>query len=242
MTDRIAMVPGTPLLIPEIAAGAAPELADVRQASLERVAWAARAAGTITVLAQDPQASVLSLTHLDDVVNLHPLGLSAGVNAAEPDGLAHRRKSPPSMSGSDLPVAVLVAAWLAAAAGVTIDEVWSVPSDPGRVALPARIAESEGLLLIADGTSTRTPKAPGSFVDGAEEFDTAVTEALRSVDAAFFLDARRATDAQRFGVQGLGAWAAAATIVTTSSSTWSGEVDLVVDPFGVCYTVAAWRA
>ena len=238
MIERIATVPGTPLLIPDIASGAADELGDVRRAALGRVAWAAGDSGRIIVLAQDPSASATTRTHLPDRVSLAQLGLDAHVTVAPQD----RREATDSDDGEAISVSVLVAAYLASAAGVIIDELWSMPVDPTLVGVPPDIADGEGIVLIADGSSTRTTKAPGSFVDGAPEFDDRLVESVASIDVDFLTDTQRAVDADRFGVQGLGAWAAAAHLTGDLAGEWVGEVDLATDPYGVLYLVAGWTA
>lgn len=245
MIERIATVPGTPLLIPGIASGAADELGDVRRAALGRVAWAAGDSGRITVLAQDPSARAMTRAHLPDRVSLAPLGLDSDVSAAGGRSRGAYGDARAATDGDDadpLPVSVLVAAYLASTAGVVIDELWSMPSDPTRVGVPPDITAGAGIVLIADGSSTRTPKAPGSFVEGAVEFDDALVASVASIDREFLTDSRRALDADRFGVQGLGVWAAAAHLTGDLAGEWVGEVDLSTDPYGVCYLVAGWTA
>lgn len=250
--ERIATVPGTPLLIPDIASGAADELGEVRRAALGRVAWAAGDSGRIIVLAQDPSASAMTRTHLPNCVSLTPLGLNADLasagehsRAAPDNSRVSHEDSRAVMDGDDaeaLPVSVLVAAYLASAASVVIEDVWTVPSNPNLVDVPPDIAAGAGIVLIADGSSTRSPKAPGSFVEGAVEFDDALVEAVASIDREFLTDSKREHDADRFGVQGLGVWAAAAHLTGELAGDWIGEVDLSTDPYGVCYLVAGWTA
>ncbi len=154
----------------------------------------------------------------------------------------HSRAGTDPDDGVALPVSVLVAAYLASAAGVVIDDLWSMPSNPTLVGVPPDIATDAGIVLIADGSSTRTPKAPGSLVEGAAEFDDALVESVASIDREFLTDSRRALDADRFGVQGLGVWAAAAHLTGDLAGDWVGEVDLSTDPYGVSYLVAGWTA
>lgn len=240
MTARIATVPGTPLLIPAVAAGAAEELADVRHAALGRVAWAGGTRGRVSVLAQDPAVSVPTRHELGPCLSLAAVGLTECLCGQPGESCERVRDEGAVLATRELPVAVVVAAWLADRAGVGIDGVWSVPSDPESVPLPEGAAEADGLVLIADGSSARTPKAPAALVEGAVEFDDVLTESITSVNVEFFLDERRSADARNFAVQGLGAWAAAAQVTGLMPGRWVGEIDIAVDPYGVLYVVAGW--
>jgi len=238
---RIAIVPGTPLLIPAVASGAAVELDDVRAASIARVAWAAGDTGHVTVLAQDPSATHVSRVELPESIDLGALGLHLDVRA----GLERLPASGPGTdrqgsSAQFVPVSVLVAAWLAQAAGVRIDAAWSVPTDPAMGEWSGDVAGTEGLLLIADGSCTRTAKAPGSFVEGAVEFDDRLAAAIKEVDTGYLTDPARGADAHLFGAQGLGVWSVGASLVAGSSAHWLGAIDLTADPYGVNYLVAGW--
>lgn len=242
MTTRIAVVPGTPMLIPYVASGAAIELSDIRRAAVDRVAWAAGGGRRINVLAQDPAANSVVEHRLPPRVSLSTLGAASFVGNSAID--SDRKEDSPHQVGDSHPdapaVSVLVAAWLAAASNVDMGRVWSAPVDPRLVALPTDLDDADGLLVIADGSSTRTPKAPGSFVEGAHDFDDRLLASIRELDVDFFTDEQRATDVDRFGVQGLGALEAAARLTRQCGDNWVGEVDLAADPYGVFYVVAGW--
>lgn len=240
MITRIATVPGTPLLIPAVAAGAAQEIADVRHAALGRVAWAGGPRGRVSVLAQDPSVSKTTRRDVDSCVSLASLGLNECLCGLARESCERVRDADVRPSATELPVAVLVAAWLADRAGVEIDGVWSVPTDPESVTLPEGLAEADAVVLIADGSAARTPKAPAALVEGAVDFDEQLIEAISSVDVAFFHGARRGADARDFEVQGLGAWAAAVQTTGLLPGHWVGEVDIAADPYGVLYMVAGW--
>lgn len=233
MTTRIATVPATPLLIPEVAAGAAAEFHELREAALQRVRWAAGSDNRVIILAADPGVREVMELPVSSRLDLSGLGLPSASGAATPDGPKERPV-----------VSALVGVWLAAAAEVEIASIWAVPVDPQRaIAHPTPDLDQRdvGVVLIADGSATRTPKAPGSFVEGALEFDDRLIDAVRSVDVDYFLDPARVDDVERFGVQGLGAWAVGARFARAQTGEWSGEVDLAADPLGVQYLVAGWR-
>lgn len=242
MISRIASVPGTPLVIPEVAAGASSELDDVRAAALARVSWAAEGGGFVTVLAQDPAVLGVTASRLPESVSLSPLGLDGEI----PTGGFSRPEPKDELAGREpvvhtVPVSVMVAVWLAATAGVRIADVWLVPDDPAGVTDHPDLEITGGLLVVADGSATRTPKAPGSFVEGSIEVDDRLVRAMDAVDADYFLDPARSRDARQFGIQGLGAWALAARLAIGTAAPWSGEVDITADPYGVLYVVAGWH-
>lgn len=233
MTTRIATVPATPLLIPEVAAGAAAEFHDVRGAALQRVRWAAGSDNRVILLAADPGVRSVVELPASSSLDLSGLGLPTSSDAATRDS-----------SGTRPVVSAMVGNWLAAAVEVEIASIWAVPADPAQALAhptPDLGQGDVGVVLIADGSATRTPKAPGSFVEGALEFDDRLTDAVSAVDVDYFLDPARVDDVERFGVQGLGAWAVAARFARTQTGEWSGEVDLAADPLGVQYLVAGWR-
>lgn len=242
---RIATVPGTPLLIPEVAAGAAGEFDDVRAAAIARVAWAAGTTGGVTVLTQDPSAMSVNPIELPAEVSLGSLGVPRQV-PTQAGRLTDRSEAEDVLgeTSRSLPVAVLVAAWLAHAAQVRVDAVWSVPVDPARVSDDdiSAIGAGQGVVLIADGSCTRTAKAPGSLVEGSVEFDDVIVAALVATDGDYFRDPDRSADAANFQAQGLGVWALASHLLGLSAvGDWIGEVDLTADPLGVMYVVGGWH-
>ncbi|MDP9182026.1 MAG: hypothetical protein M3P04_04535 [Actinomycetota bacterium] len=105
--------------------------------------------------------------------------------------------------------------------------LWGVPSGP--------LPEADSLLVVADGSAKRTPKAPGGFDPRAEGFDAGVVEALRAADAAALaaLDEDLATD---LWAAGAAAWRALAGV----PGPWRGEVLYADAPHGVGYVVATW--
>jgi hypothetical protein len=187
----IAVVPAAPALIPAVAAGAAGDLAATRDAALEAVAALLATQPDLVVLlgAADPGSPTAAYGPGDSGtvegfgVDLRvPLG--ARICAGEPVAAT----------------AVTVAAWLLHQVGFAGDvqgfalaDVEPGPDGPiDRVAeratavaaelrdLPGRVA----LLVAADGSACRTPKAPGSFDPRAEAFDTQLAEALAAGDPA----------------------------------------------------------
>ncbi|NMD56144.1 MULTISPECIES: hypothetical protein [Tsukamurella] len=143
----VAVIPGAPLLVPElVGAPGDPDADRLRSAALGAGAWLGARARTWRVVSSVP------LTRDDEA----PAGTFAGFGAdvivtAGPGGPSN--DLPPSPSW---PVPLLIAAWLRGA---------SAPS----VRLVEGDAEAEGLLFVLDGPNTLTARAPGGHrpEDGA---------------------------------------------------------------------------
>src|SRR5262249_49550701 len=102
-----------------------------------------------------------------------------------------------------------------------------------------------GLLVVGDGATTHTEKAPGYLDRRAAPFDAAVAEALANADPAglLALDARLATELNAIG---RAAWqvlagAALACADAADGRAWRGELTYSQAPYGVAYHVALWR-
>ncbi|MEV4604407.1 hypothetical protein AB0K15_44510 [Amycolatopsis sp. NPDC049253] len=100
--------------------------------------------------------------------------------------------------------------------------------------------ERVALLVMADGSASRTPKAPGYFDERAEAFDASVVqalergepEALRRLDSAL---------AEELLMQGRPALHVLGAAVHHAGRAVAGtEVHYVDDPYGVLYYVVTW--
>jgi hypothetical protein len=91
------------------------------------------------------------------------------------------------------------------------------------------------LLVMADGSATRSLKAPGSFDPAGEVFDATVTAALLSGDPALLAALSAPENVQ---AQGVPAWHEAARLMT--GTTYDPTLLADVAPFGVGYFVAVW--
>ena len=104
-------------------------------------------------------------------------------------------------------------------------------SRPGRTAL----------LVMGDGATGRTPRAPGPFDLRAEGWDDAVCELLARGDARGLagLDEQLASE---LGASGLPAWHTAAAAVRAPGGLASPHGTLLAyeAPYGVGYVVATW--
>ncbi|MGW2188380.1 hypothetical protein, partial [Streptomyces sp. NPDC001719] len=182
MLVAAAVCPCPPLLVPEVASGAAPELNGLRAACLDAVA-------------------VLAAARPDRLVVLGPAG-SAG-QGAYPQGAAGSFRSfgveadvrlgqGGPAGDRELPQSLAVAGWLlgrtgwaaAPVEGLGVGEMLEAARclDTGRelVAGDGRVA----LLVMGDGSACRTLKAPGYLDERAAGFDAAAARALGDADTA----------------------------------------------------------
>jgi len=230
-----AFCPCPPLLVPEVAAGAAAELDELRAACLQALDVLAAELLDLLVLVG---AGPLTAEHgAGSCGSLAPYGVDLTITLG--------RGAPASRAV--LPLSLTVGGWLLHRAG------WAGPVAALELSadLPARQsaalgaavaarAERVGLLVMGDGTACRSERAPGYLVVGAEEYDDALAEALVTVDLAGLaaLDQR---EAERFMVSGRVPWQCAASAATTTGRPLSGELLAAQAPYGVGYLVAVWR-
>ncbi|MBS4100522.1 hypothetical protein [Tsukamurella paurometabola] len=148
----VAVIPGAPLLVPELVGTPGDPDADrLRSAALAAGAWLGARAGTWRVIAAEP------VTRDDEASAGTLAGFGADVIVTTGPG-APSNDLPPS---SAWPVPLLLAAWLRGAAA---------PS--------TRIVDgddAEGLLFVLDGPNTLTARAPGGHrPEDLEVFDAQV--------------------------------------------------------------------
>jgi hypothetical protein len=108
----------------------------------------------------------------------------------------------------------------------------------GCVAIGEQIAASGGrvgLLIMADGSARRGPRAPGYLDERAAAFDAAVEDAIRSGDLDALLDIDPAL-ARELLAAGRPAWQVLAGAVHGQPP--AAEILYSGDPFGVAYLVA----
>ncbi|GAA4393036.1 hypothetical protein [Tsukamurella soli] len=165
----VIVVPGSPLLVPELAGVPGDPDADaVRAAAVDAARWLAARALRWVVVADgggdrpgtDEPAST------DDVAGAAPgtVGTFAGFGAPVPVALAGPAPSDPATATPGWPTPLLVAAWLRGA--VATPE--RAPQLVGRGGGP------DGVVFVLDGPITLTPRAPG----GHRPEDVAVFDAL----------------------------------------------------------------
>ncbi|WP_063735905.1 class III extradiol dioxygenase subunit B-like domain-containing protein [Streptomyces sp. RTd22] len=243
MLIAAAVCPCPPLLVPEVAAGAASELDALRAACLDAVAALAAARPERLIVAgpaehsgrgPHPQGATGSFRGFGVDVEVR-LGGSE-VAGSEAAGGAPGRPLPPSLA---------VGAWLLERAGWDVAPVEGLgvvePLAPERCIQVGRklaaSAERVALLVMGDGSACRTLKAPGYLDERAAAFDAEVARALASADTAALasLDEALAYELKAAGRAPLQVLAGAG-----EGAGLKGELRYDEAPYGVGYFVARW--
>jgi len=215
-----AVCPHPPLLVPQVAAGAAGELDELR-AACESAARPLSAADTVLVIGADTRTHKYS----------PPFGGSLA-----PWGVDRPIGEP---GGEKLPLSLLIGAWLRPdATGFVSVAADATAAECAALGQSLAADGNVGLLVMGDGSARRTEKAPGYLDPRAEPFDRAVTTALAKadVDALLALDPILAADLL---VAGRAPWQVLAGAARNAGL--AGEVLFDAAPYGVAYIVASWR-
>jgi hypothetical protein len=175
----IAIVPSAPVMVPELASGAAAELADLRDAVFEAAArlpdrWLAVGVGPTDATIGPDAVGTFAGYGADVVVRLAPGGAGAP---------------------SELPLCALITGWVRgctspqARAEVRVcahDDGFDAALARGRT-LRAEIdeaADAVGVLVVADGAHTLTPAAPGGYDPDSVPLQAALDDALACGNSA----------------------------------------------------------
>ena len=230
MLSTVAVVPEPPLLVPELATGAATETAALRAACREAARRLAAASESWIAVGADPGGR--------RTADSDARGSFIGFGVDVVVGLGPHAAGPVDPT---LPLPLLIAGWLRAGLPVTVrGETVAPDTDPGAcLALGTELArEAPALLIVGDGAATHTEKAPGYLDARAGPFDDAVAAALAAADpgALAALDPALATD---LWAVGRAPWQVLAG--ATRDSAWTGELLHSSRPFGVGYHVAVWQ-
>jgi len=226
-----AFCPCPPLIHPEVASGAAPELDDLRTACLDAV----------RAVAVEQNPDLVVVVGPDDRTGPYPRGSRGSLRPFGVDVVLGRGDG-----DAVLPPALSLGAWLCDEAGVTADvHAFGVAHDDEAArgaSVGAGLADRAprvALVVMGDGSARRDLKAPGGLDDRAEAFDRDVVQALASVDVDA-LAAMEPTTALALMSTGRAAWQAAAAAAASSNIAWSGTVLHESTPYGVGYLVATW--
>ena len=223
--------------MPEVAAGAAGELAVLR-AACDRAVRRLLAAGPDQVVVVGAGPAAARWADGDS-------GSFAGYGVALDVPLGPG----PALGPPRMPLSVTVGGWLLARAGyagpryavtvpagVSDPELagWACSVDGGGGVGGGRL----GLLVMGDGSARRSLAGPGYLDPRAEGFDAAVVRALREGDPAGLRALDPALGAQLLAV-GVPAWRLAGQLGL--SQTFHAELLYDDAPYGVGYLVAAWQ-
>jgi hypothetical protein len=226
--SAIAIVPSTPVLVPELTGAAAAEIADLTAAVLAAAALL------------PPRWIVVGAGPADDVFGPGGAGTFAGFGVD-----VRVRLSPPTSPEPpvELPLCALVGAWVRgqaqpeASAEVRVyrtDHDAETALARGR-ALRAEIDRSPdpvGVLVVADGANTLTPSAPGGYDPGNGDAQLVVDDALAGGDTAALA---------RLPAQILGRVAFQVLAGLTEPGPRTAKELYRGAPYGVGYFAGAWQ-
>jgi hypothetical protein len=236
MLAAAAVCPCPPLLVPDIAAGAAPELDAARAACTDALGVLAAARPGRLVVVGPVGGAGLETYPAGTAGSFRGFGVDLDVRLGEAEGADTEARLPYSLG---------VAAWLlertgwsdAPVEGFGVGE--SLPAEQclrsGRE-LAAR-DERVALLVMGDASACRTLKAPGYLDERAAPFDAQVARALGAADLAALttLDTGLADELK---VSGRASWQVLAG--AAEGADLGGSLLYEDAPYGVGYIVAAW--
>lgn len=227
MLSAIAVIPSAPVLVPELATGAASELHDVSAAAM-------------SAAAELPDRwFVIGVGAADNVIGPGAVGTFGGYGvdvrvALSPDGAGEPKP---------MPLCALVAGWVRAlAAPRARAEVWVYGAEHGVDAALARggalraevdnAPEPVGVLVVADGANTLTLPAPGGYDPASLAVQDALDDALAGADVGALT---RLPD-------GVGGRVAYQVLAGLAGSTQFETRELYRGaPYGVGYFVGVWK-
>ncbi len=232
MLAAVALCPHPPLLVPRIAAGAAEETGELRQACLGAVRHLHDAiADQVVVVGNGPIPGAAAPGATGSLAG-YGVPVEVSLSASPGQGVA------------TLPLSVTVGVWLlreAGYAGLVHARVVRDQATPDECAqLGARIAAFPGrtaLLVMGDGSARREERSPGYVDDRAVPFDEEVAAALAKGDLAALaaLDPALATELSAVGRAPWQVLAGAA-----QGQAWHADLLYSGAPYGVGYFVATW--
>ncbi|MFE3858026.1 class III extradiol dioxygenase subunit B-like domain-containing protein [Streptomyces griseorubiginosus] len=234
MLVAAAVCPCPPLLVPEVAAGAAPELDAARAACTDALGVLAAARPDLLVVVGPAEQSGRGVLPEGTRGSFRGFGVEVDVRLGR-DGESER----------ELPTSLAVAAWLLARTGWSDAPIEGLgvgePLEPERCIQTGRgiaaRAERVALLVMGDASACRTLKAPGYLDERAAPFDAEVARALGAADAA----ALRALDADlayELNASGRAPWQVLAG--AAEGADLGGSLLYENAPYGVGYVVATW--
>ncbi|MEE1790422.1 class III extradiol dioxygenase subunit B-like domain-containing protein [Streptomyces sp. BE308] len=245
MLVAAAVCPCPPLLVPEVAAGAAPELDAARTACLDALGVLAASRPDLLVVVGPAEQESRGAHPAGATGSFGGFGVDLEVRLGAGPSPGRAAGETPVAPARPLPTSLAVGAWLldrarwadAPVEGLGVGE----PLDGDRCARAGRElaagAERVALLVMGDGSACRTLKAPGYLDERAMDFDARATRALGSADLA----ALRGLDeslAYELKVAGRAPWQVLAG--AAEGAGLGGQLLYEDAPYGVGYTVAAW--
>ncbi|HEX5566964.1 MAG TPA: class III extradiol dioxygenase subunit B-like domain-containing protein [Streptomyces sp.] len=234
MLVAAAVCPCPPLLVPEVARGAAHEMDDARAACYDAMAVLA-AARPDRLVVVGPADQAARGTHPQGAAgSFRPFGVDLRVRLGAGEPAA--RPLPPSLA---------VGAWLLERTGWSAAPVEGLgvgePLPRDRCVDTGRKLAAEAgrvaLLVMGDGSTCRTVKAPGYFDERAAAFDAEAARALSAADVQGLL-ALDEELAYELGASGRSSWQVLAG--AAEGAGLGGRLLYDQAPYGVGYLVASW--
>jgi hypothetical protein len=239
MLVAAAVCPHPPLLVPDLAAGAAAELDGLRAACDAALASLLGVDADLLVVLGDARATGPFPSGAWG--SLAPYGVDISVPPHQPRSCnGGSDGQPPS-----LPLSLTIGRWL-------LDRQESAPADPVLFGVDADTdaatcaslgvtladrAPRVAMLAMGDASARRSLKGPGYLDERAAPYDEAVARALADADTAALLALEPALSAELL-VAGRAAWQVLAGAAEGGS--WSAAVTYDEAPYGVTYLVATW--
>ncbi len=236
MIVAVGFLPAAPILISEVASGAAYELDGLRESCMRviRDVTARPSEGVVMLaageftgwLADDATGSMASF-------GVHVEGQFVGSRS----GAAQRESVRDRLTYGHV-----VGSWLLDRTGYRgVRRAMSVAGGGGSTAaeLLRNLGAPQVLFVMGDGSARLSVKAPGYFDAGAKTFDEDVTQALASGDPSMLVKLDGVHAAQQMS-SGFDAWQAAGLALQRRvTQGWQARSDYEA-PYGVGYVTASW--
>ncbi|CAM5607837.1 class III extradiol dioxygenase subunit B-like domain-containing protein [Streptomyces narbonensis] len=231
MLVAAAVCPCPPLLVPEVATGAAPELDAARTACADAVGLLAASRPDRLYVVGPAGAGATGTFPAGSTGSFAGFGVDLSVRL----GVGRAADRP-------LPVSLAVGAWLLGRAdapveGRGVDEREAAEACAATGRELAASADRVALLVMGDGSACRTVKAPGYLDERAAGFDAGAARALGAADVAALLTLDEEL-AYELKAAGRAPWQVLAGAAENAGL--EGRLLHEDAPYGVEYIVAAW--
>ncbi|MER5278541.1 class III extradiol dioxygenase subunit B-like domain-containing protein [Streptomyces sp. NPDC002809] len=236
MLVAAAVCPCPPLLVPEVASGAAPELDAARTACTDALGVLAASRPDLLIVIGPADLAGRGPYPEGATGGFQEFGVDVDVRLGRDLGTVAERPLAPSLA---------VGAWLLARtgwAGTPVEALGVGESlETGRCtetgrALAAR-ADRVALLVMGDGSACRTLKSPGYLDERAAGFDAVASHALGAADTGALIALDEAL-AYQLKAAGRAPWQVLAG--AAEGAGLNGRLLYDDAPYGVGYMVAAW--
>ncbi|MGC4932701.1 hypothetical protein ACLQ3C_03335 [Gordonia sp. DT30] len=250
MFSCAVFVPTAPLLVPELAGPDAHDTVPVRAAALAAASELAKRASRWVVIGADDGVSSADADLSSGAAGVAATGTFARFGVDVRVAFEESRIPRAATATARMPLSMLIGAWLRGQAGAV--HASAVVVNPAASAgdcadLGARLAaavtesdESIGVLVVGDGATALSPKAPGGGLrESAVRLQERIDAALANADLGV-LGSLDADECRAEGVSGRAAWQVSAALVADIPV--RAECLYADAPFGVGYVVARWSA